>query len=232
MTEPEGSPQTGEVNALRLDDDDLVPEPEGDPGPKSPPRLRPVARPEFRAIFDGECAYVWHTLRRLGVHERDLEDVTHDVFVTVHRKLDDYDPARPIKPWIFGIAYRVASDYRRLARHRREVVSSMSAGEGGFEPADERPAADERYAAAQSRALVTEALGSLEIDRRAVFVMHELDGHAMPEIARVLSIPLNTAYSRLRLAREQFAVVVRRLLAQKTANASAAHKNRGGGGSR
>ena len=211
MTEPEGSPQSPDVNALRLDDDDLVPE-----GPEPPrPSPRPVSppAPAFRALFDGECAYVWHTLRRLGVHERDLEDVTHDVFVTVHRKLDDYEPARPLRPWLFGIAYRVASDYRRLARHRREVVSAMG---DGFEPADERPAADERYATEQSRALVMEALGALEIDRRAVFVMHELDGHAMPEIARVLSIPLNTAYSRLRLAREQFAVVVRRLSAQKT----------------
>jgi RNA polymerase sigma-70 factor (ECF subfamily) len=215
MTERPASPQASEVNALRLDD----------------PSPRPVApRPEFRAIFDGECAYVWHTLRRLGVHERDLEDVTHDVFVTVHRKLDDYDPSRPIKPWIFGIAYRVASDYRRLARHRREVVTAMSSVDGGFEPADERPAADERYETAQSRALVTEALGALEIDRRAVFVMHELDGHAMPEIARVLSIPLNTAYSRLRLAREQFSVVVRRLIAQKGSRVTSAP--RGGGGSR
>ena len=222
MTEPAGSPQVGEVNALRLDDDDLVPEPAGPLPSRSPPR------PEFRALFDGELSYVWHTLRRLGVHERDLEDVTHDVFVTVHRKLDDYDPTRPIKPWLFGIAYRVASDYRRLARHRREVVTAMTAGEGGFEPRDERPAADERYATAQSRALVTEALGALEIDRRAVFVMHELDGHAMPEIARVLSIPLNTAYSRLRLAREQFAVVVRRLLARKPG----AHGVGSGGGSR
>ena len=215
MTEPEGSPQADDVNALRLDDDDLVAVPR--PTPTSAAPLAPARRPEFRALFDGECGYVWHTLRRLGVHERDLEDVTHDVFVTVHKKLGDYDPTRPLKPWLFGIAYRVASDYRRLARHRREVVTSMSSSEGGFEPADERPAADERYESAQSRALVTEALGALEIDRRAVFVMHELDGHAMPEIARVLSIPLNTAYSRLRLAREQFAVVVRRLLAQKAA---------------
>jgi RNA polymerase sigma-70 factor, ECF subfamily len=225
MTDLSPSPQPSEVNALRLDDDEPA-----NPAPARPSPRPVVSRPDFRALFDGECAYVWHTLRRLGVHERDLEDVTHDVFVTVHRKLDDYDPTRPVKPWLFGIAYRVASDYRRLARHRREVVTAMSSVDGGFEPADERPAADERYATAQSRALVTEALGALEIDRRAVFVMHELDGHAMPEIARVLSIPLNTAYSRLRLAREQFAVVVRRLLAQKTSQKVAGPSTRGGGG--
>ncbi len=173
----------------------------------------PRERPDFRAIFDAECGYVWHTLRRLGVHERDLEDVAHDVFVTVHRRLGDFDPTRPIRPWIFGIAYRVASDYRRLARHRREVVSPLG-GEGSFEPADERPDAESSLETARAKQLVMEALEVLDLDRRAIFVMHELDGHAMPEIARALSVPLNTAYSRLRLAREQFAVAVRRLRAR------------------
>ena len=54
------------------------------------------------------------------------------------------------------------------------------------------------------------ALDALDLDRRSVFVMHELDGQAVPEIARTLSIPLNTAYSRLRLARRDFVDAVKR----------------------
>ena len=221
VTDPSPSCPSEEVNALRLEPDserDREPGRESDRGeadapPLSavppPPRAMAPARPDFRAIFDHECGYVWNALRRLGVHERDLEDVAHDVFVTVHRRLDDYDPKRPIRPWLFGISYRIASDYRRLARHRREVVSDA------FDPADERPSQDEQVEAAQARRLVAQALEALELDRRAVFVMHELDGHAMPEIARALSIPLNTAYSRLRLAREQFAISVKRLAARR-----------------
>ena len=202
MTDPSPAPQSLVVNALRLDDDAAAP-------PSSPA----VARPEFRAVFESECTYVWHALRRLGVRERDLEDVAHDVFVTVHRRLGDYDPSRPLRPWLFGIALRVASDYRRLARNRLEIVSAMGAGEAD-EPADETPDALARYEQAEARRMVLEALAVLDLDKRAVFVMHELDGHAMPEIAAALSIPLNTAYSRLRLAREQFTVVVRRLRAR------------------
>ncbi|GAC1300215.1 MAG: hypothetical protein NVS3B20_22780 [Polyangiales bacterium] len=171
------------------------------------PLLGPPRRPDFRTLFDAECGYVWNSLRRLGVAENDIEDVAHDVFVTVHRRLDTYDPARALRPWLFGITYRVASDFRRLARHRRERIDDS------IEPIDEAPAADERMESAQARALVLRALDSLDLDRRAIFVMHELDGIAIPAVAQTLGIPVNTAYSRLRLSREQFAITIRRLCA-------------------
>ncbi|HZF52706.1 MAG TPA: RNA polymerase sigma factor [Polyangiaceae bacterium] len=161
--------------------------------------------PDFRALFEAEFSYVSHTLRRLGVREADLEDVAHDVFITVHRLLPEYDPARPLRPWLFGIAFRVASDYRRLARHAREVPEGPRP-----EPVDGAPPADEQLVAEQARRLVLEALDELELDRRAVLVLHDIDGHTMPEIAQALGIPLNTAYSRLRLSREELKAAVRR----------------------
>src|SRR5215472_17365750 len=79
----------------------------------------------FRDVFAGEFDYVWTSLRRLGVHDRDLEDVAQEVFVHVHRRLDDYDPGRPLRPWLFAFAFRCASDWRRLARHRVEVLGEQ-----------------------------------------------------------------------------------------------------------
>jgi RNA polymerase sigma-70 factor, ECF subfamily len=166
----------------------------------------PPQAPAFRAVFEAEFAYVFRALCRLGVRELDLEDLTHEVFVVVHQGLPGYDPRRPLRPWLFGIAFRVASDYRRRARHLREVPE-----ERRTEPVDEAPLADEQLADEQARRLVLDALDDLELDRRAVLVLHDIDGHAMPEIAQALSIPLNTAYSRLRLAREQFKVAVKRI---------------------
>src|SRR5689334_8515619 len=93
------------------------------PDPAEPSSACPVLAPPrltFRAIFEAEFAYIFNTLRRLGVREPDLEDVTHDVFITVNRLLSEFDPSRPLRPWLFGFAFRVASDYRRLARHIRE----------------------------------------------------------------------------------------------------------------
>jgi RNA polymerase sigma-70 factor (ECF subfamily) len=158
---------------------------------------------DFRAVYEAELDYVWRTLRRLGVPERDLEDLSHDVFVAFYRGRSSYDPTRPLKPWLFGIAFRVSSDFRRRAQHRYEIPSE-------HEAPDLAPGADEQYSAKQRRELVMRGLEALEPERRAVFVMHDLDGHSMPEIAQVLSVPLNTLYSRLRLAREQFAAAVKR----------------------
>ncbi len=168
--------------------------------------VRPPEAPAFRAVFEAEFSYVWSTLCRLGVRAADLEDVTHEVFVAVHRALPGYDPTRPIRPWLFGIAFRVASDYRREARHAREVLRGEPA-----DLADAAPAADERMAAEEARRVVIEALDAVDMTRRAVLVLHDIDGCPMPEIAHALSIPLNTAYSRLRLGRADLKAAVQRV---------------------
>jgi RNA polymerase sigma-70 factor (ECF subfamily) len=161
--------------------------------------------PDLGAIFDQHFDYVWATLRRLGVRDADREDLVHEVFLKVHARLNDYDPERPLRPWLFGFAYRVAADYHRLARHRVEVLGDTAEAQATAEPADERIARIER------RDLFLEALRSLDLDRRAVLIMHDLDEVPIPEIAEMLGIPLNTAYSRLRLAREQLAAAAMRL---------------------
>jgi RNA polymerase sigma-70 factor (ECF subfamily) len=159
----------------------------------------------FREIFEREFDYVWTSLRRLGVHDRDLEDVAQELFLQVHRRLDEYDPSRPVRPWLFAFAVRCASDWRRLARHRREVPDD------GLEARSPAGGAEEDIARAEDVALVLRALRSIEMDRRAVFILYELDEQPMKEIAATLGVPLFTAYSRLRLARKDFVAAVRRV---------------------
>jgi RNA polymerase sigma-70 factor (ECF subfamily) len=163
------------------------------------------AVPDLGSVFDAHFEYVWNTLRRLGVRDDDLEDIAHEVFLKVHAKLGEYDPARPIRPWIFGFAFRVSADELRTARRRREVVGLP------FEPVDAGRPADERMEADDERRLVEAALQCVEIERRAVLLMHDVDEVPIPEVARVLEINVNTAYSRLRLARREFAAAVTRL---------------------
>jgi RNA polymerase sigma-70 factor (ECF subfamily) len=178
---------------------------EGAADPSRAPERSAAAQSRFKSMFLAESSYVFCSLRRLGVPERDLEDLTHDVFMTVYRRLDDYDSSRPLRPWLFGIAFRTAWRYRDLARHRREVAGDAQ------HFADEAPAADEQLATQQARRLLMQALDSIDLDQRAVFVMHEIEGHSMPEVATALEIPLNTAYSRLRLARERMRAALTRL---------------------
>jgi RNA polymerase sigma-70 factor (ECF subfamily) len=152
---------------------------------------------------------LWRSLRRLGIPQRDLEDVTHDVLLQVFSQLDRYDTERPIRPWLFGFAFRIASDYRRSARHRFEKLDPEIDG------ADPAPAVVDRLVRAEALGVGYDALSCLELPWRAVFILHELDGCTAPEIARSLETPLNTVYSRLRAAREQFNAAVRRIRQQR-----------------
>jgi len=164
---------------------------------------------DFRSFFSAHAAYVWHSLQRLGVTKADLEDLTHEVFLLVHRQLGEYNPERPIRPWLFAFAFRKASEYRRTARVRFEVIS------GGAEHEDPAPSALDRVLEQEALDLGHRALAELELGQRAVFVMHELDGETMPDIANALGLALNTAYSRLRLARAAFDKALRRLKAER-----------------
>ena len=155
----------------------------------------------FRHVFETEYDYVWASLRRLGTPERDREDLVHEVFVRVHKSLESYDPARPIRPWLFAFVFRVASEHRRLRRNMWEQphADMDRAGAGG------------EIAAGESRDLVHRALDALSETTRPVFVMYELDGFTMKEIADVLGVALHTAYSRLKLGRSAFVAKVREL---------------------
>ena len=165
--------------------------------------------PSLRDLFAMHASYVWNALRRLGAPASEVEDLTHDVFLQVHRHLGDYDPARPVRPWLFGFAYRIASQHRRRAHRRHETA---------FEPdltAHQGVGPEESAVAEQRRQVVIEALQAIDLQRRAVFVLYELDGEPMSEIARTLEIPPNTAYSRLRVAREEFTAAVKRIQARR-----------------
>lgn len=168
------------------------------------PRVEGTAL-DVGSLFDEHFNYVWGALRRLGVHSADVEDLVHEVFLKVHVRRAEYDETRPLRAWLFGFAYRVAADYRRLARHRVEVLDLP------VNLVDPAKRADERVAANEERALVRAALERVELERRAILILHDLDGVAIPEVATALEIPLNTAYSRLRIARAEFAAAATRL---------------------
>jgi RNA polymerase sigma-70 factor (ECF subfamily) len=166
-------------------------------------------RPSFEAVYAAELDYVWRSLRRLGARAADLEDLAHEVFLVVHRRLGDYDPSRPMRPWLFGITLRVAAAGRRRAG--RDAPSRDGAP---AELADPGPGAEAELEAREARDLLLAALARVPLEQRAVVVLHDLDGLAAPDIAVALELPPNTVYSRLRLGREKLAAAVKRLRAR------------------
>lgn len=153
----------------------------------------------YRLEFD----YLSRTLARLGAAAVDVEDLAHQVFLVLHRKWPEYDPKRPLRPYLFGIAFRVVAAHRR--QRQREVSLELD------ELVSPTPQPDQLLSNARARQVVLQALGHVALPRRAVLILHDLDEIPMRTIADALEIPLFTAYSRLRKARKEFESAVRAL---------------------
>jgi RNA polymerase sigma-70 factor (ECF subfamily) len=173
-------------------------------------RLVPRAAPQITVddacvgAFQQELAYVYRSLRRLGISPSEVEDLAQDLFLALRRSWSEYDSNRPLRPYLFGFAFRIASAHQR--KRKREVAF------GVVEVDDTGPGPEEALQSKQARALVLAALNRIPLPRRAVLLMHELDDVPVSEVASVLSIPLFTVYSRLRKARRELQAGIRRFL--------------------
>jgi RNA polymerase sigma-70 factor (ECF subfamily) len=150
-------------------------------------------------IFRDHGQFIWLSLQRFGVRLPDLDDLAQDVFMVVHRKVARLDSRAPIRPWLFGICMRVAANYRRRRRWKVEMPSN---GRDDDRAADLR-LADDLLIKGEDRALAERALATLEVDKRAIFVMFEVEELPCAEIAELMNVPVGTVYSRLHAARRQ-----------------------------
>ena len=157
----------------------------------------------FEDVYREHFRFVWRSLRRLGVPESDVADASQDVFVVVHRRLGEWEGRAAITTWLFAIARRVAGGYRRKRGRAEQRDAPLD---------DKHEDSADTFAAlsrAQAAATVMAILDTLDEDKRIVFALVELEQLAVPEVARMLELNLNTAYSRLRLARAAFELAAR-----------------------
>lgn len=162
----------------------------------SAPRARPAV-PPFEQVYEEHFDFVWRSARRLGVADEALDDVAQEIFLVVHRKLGEFEGRSSLRTWLYAIARRVVSDHRRSARRKRphtplpETLSSSATPHGDV-------------VRQQAASILHAFLESLPDEQREVFVLAELEQMTAPEIADATSAPVNTVYSRLRLARQAF----------------------------
>ena len=159
--------------------------------------------PSFDEVYETHFAFVWRVLRTFGVPETSLEDAAQDVFVVVYRRLSEFEGRAAVTTWLFAISRRIACTHRRkLGRDSRsEPIAD-----------DDFAAPNDTFAAlsrAQSAATVLAILDTMDDEKRAVFALVELEQLSVPEVAKLLDLNLNTAYSRLRIARQVFEARVR-----------------------
>ena len=150
---------------------------------------------DFRQVFEEYGRYVWRVLRRMGVRESDVPDVAQEVFMILRRKLDRVAGPGSLRAFIYGIAVREASGHRRSARVRHETVTDA--------PPERIVDAAQHSDVERTEALrlLRATLELLDDDKRAVFVLYELEELEMREVAEAIGCPIQTAYSRLHAAR-------------------------------
>lgn len=164
------------------------------PAPQ-PADLGPAARPpELMELYRAHVDYVWRIARSLGLPDDAAEDVTQEVFLTVHHRLHTFRPGGSMRAWLFGITRNLVLHDRRSHARREKRLAALPEPPGDQEP-------DAAVRVQQAAELMQSFLDELDLDKRLVFQMAEIEEMTADEIAEALAVPLGTVYSRLRAAR-------------------------------
>ena len=179
------------------------------------PPAAAVNRPtDVTEVYRAHGDFVWASLQRMGVRDADLHDQFQEVFIVVHRRLCDFEGRSALTTWLYGICLRVVAGYRRkLARRKESTVDALP------DLQDEADASDPEGHASrnEARRRLAQVLDAMDVDKRAVLVMFEVEDLSCEEIARSIGIPVGTVYSRLHAARAQFEKVRRAAEARDSA---------------
>jgi RNA polymerase sigma-70 factor (ECF subfamily) len=185
--------------------------PEVAPEPGERANDPPVSRDRrIKALVEAHYDFIWRSLRRRGLPPEAADDAAQQVFMVASRRLDDLVQGAE-RSFLYRTAVRVGSDARR--GHLRQAARSSP--EDVTQAIDPTPNPEELTDRKRARALLDKLLETLDEDLREVFVLFELDGMGVPEIASLLGIPQGTCASRLRRAREAFKDGIKRLHARQ-----------------
>ena len=168
---------------------------------------------EFKRIFAAHADFAWRSLSRLGVAEADLQDACQEVFLTVHRKLPQFEGKSTLRTWIYGICRGIAANQRRRAYHRHEIISD--------DPYQSTSSPDHHngYHWVKNREytnLLHALLDRLDPMQREVFILYEIEEWTLQEVADSTSCSRGTVFARLQAARGKLATQLRRLQSKRS----------------
>ncbi|MBS2016804.1 MAG: RNA polymerase sigma factor [Deltaproteobacteria bacterium] len=173
----------------------------------------PEPLPTFSEVYDRYFEFVWRVARRLGVAPDAIDDVVQETFLVIHRRFAE-ERTSNLRTWIYGIVTHMVRNHRRSLRRK----SPHALGAPGPDPDALEARADGPEVSAQkaeAARTLYRLLEALDEEKREVFVLVELEQLSAPEVADALDVKLNTVYSRLRVAREEFEESVKRIHARE-----------------
>ena len=163
--------------------------------------------PDLEQIYREHHDFAWRVVRRLGVPAEGVDDAVQEIFVVLHRRRSELDFSRSIRALLYGVARRVAKRARDRAAARATLTLVPSADPG--------PDLEARAATHEKAAVVRDALHAMDEDKRMTFVLSEIEGLSIPEVAECLGVNVNTAYARQRAARQLVRAAIARHLARE-----------------
>lgn len=167
--------------------------------------------PDLREVFRVHVDYVWRMARAFGLSAEDADDATQEVFLVAHRRIATFRPEASMRGWLFGITRNVVLHHRRGYVSRARHLSTLAREDVASDDAEQT------LRVQQAAALLQAFLDDLDLDKRLVFVLAEVEGMTTPEIAEMLAVPVGTISSRLRAARLRLERFMMRVQARQSA---------------
>ncbi|MBT9557767.1 MAG: RNA polymerase sigma factor [Myxococcales bacterium] len=163
---------------------------------------------DFRRLYESYKHKVYGTIHHVIGPSDEVDDIVQSVFLEIHRSLPRYQGQSKLSTWIYRIAVNVALQHIRKKRRRRVFLffSPPDPERDCDSATDTRPGHEQRDLLRKIHGL----LDHVSEKKRIVFILHELDGREIDEIADLLDIPLNTVRSRLHAARVELTDRMRR----------------------
>jgi RNA polymerase sigma-70 factor (ECF subfamily) len=162
------------------------------------PQAPAPAPPDFEQLYALYFGFTWRVLGHLGVAPHSLDDAVQEVWMVVHRRLGEFEGRSALKTWLFGIALNVARNQRRADDRRAQGVPTICQ--------EDRPDSDPELVRAGNEAWqrVQCFLGTLDEQRRGIFVCHLLEHLSARETAEATGVDVTTVYQRVRSLRQAF----------------------------
>lgn len=186
--------------------------PSRDTMPSSIPRSREVSERDvrLRGLVDLYFDFIWRSLRGFGVPAASADDATQQVFWIASQKMESIVVGSE-RAFLFTIARGIAANARRGQSRNREVANEVAIAV----QRDASPNPEQVAASNEAKKLLEQFLEMLPDDLRTVFMLFELEGLTIAEIADACALPMGTVGSKLRRAREEFQETIRRFQARR-----------------
>jgi len=152
------------------------------------------------ALFDTHHQRLYRLARRLSRNADDARDLVQETFLRAARHAASVpEGADHEEPWLVRVMVNIARDRWRQMEVRRR---------GATEVAWRATSTHDSESALLARSIIWQALQRLAPRRRAILVLYELEGMAIPAIARLLGVTAVTVRWHLSIGRRELAALV------------------------